>query len=92
MHQYIYKWLDKPQWDKAVCEHSKLAISLLNGNSIKAVGLDNVKTPDTIIFLNNPIRKTDEELLVSKIDEMILGKDGNIWCKKCFRCLVHEVF
>ena len=56
----VYRWLDESERRQWICAHVSALVAHLNkisGNSIKAVGLVNYRSPSAIVFLEEPLKE-----------------------------------
>lgn len=89
----IYKWLPEEHGRQAICPHLLSVLDDWNSRlhiRIKDIGLDNVKAPDTIVFMDGMIPNSEIDSATSRHVELIRGVDGNLWCKECSLCVTYE--
>ena len=86
----IYEWLDAEQSKRWVCEHIEALAAKLTraGNSFRAVGLVNYRSPEAVVFVSQPLRESD--LAAALAPELVLVQNG-IGQVDRVACAVHPV-
>jgi len=89
----VHQWLDESQRRQWVCTHiSDLVAHLakVGGNSVKAVGLVNYRSPSAVVFLEKPLQEDETLPFVRSHSELKPVFDGmNHLC--AVRCEEHFV-
>lgn len=78
MELHVYEWLKQEEYARWVCPHMTQLLGELarHGNTIKAVGLVNPKSPEAVIFVADPLPESDIKSVVSASPKLQLVHNG----------------
>jgi hypothetical protein len=74
----VYEWLDEAQSKRWVCPHMEALLTELaqSGNSIRAVGLVNYRSPEAIVFASQPLQESVVESAIIRTPLLSIARDG----------------